>query len=52
MQIWVAGVDKELTSDGIITPGLGDSASAFASAFGKRSNNFVSQGDRLFNTVR
>ena len=28
MQIWVAGVDKELTSDGIITPGLGDSASA------------------------
>lgn len=28
MQIWVAGVDNDLTSDGIITPGLGDSASA------------------------
>jgi uracil phosphoribosyltransferase len=25
LEIWVAGVDKELTSDGIITPGLGDS---------------------------
>ncbi|KAF8974345.1 armadillo/beta-catenin/plakoglobin [Flammula alnicola] len=25
LEIWVAGVDKELTSEGIISPGLGDS---------------------------
>jgi len=24
IQIWVAGVDKELTAEGIINPGLGD----------------------------
>lgn len=29
MQIWVAGVDEILTPEGIISPGLGDTASIY-----------------------
>ena len=52
-KIWAAAVDPDLTPNGLISPGLGDTVSTRAH---ESANNVLRglyiQGDRLYNTLK
>lgn len=51
-QVWAAAVDPTLTSDGLISPGLGDTVCPVFVVNGGRRLTWLFQGDRLYNTLR
>ncbi|KAG8702133.1 hypothetical protein FRC08_003674 [Ceratobasidium sp. 394] len=51
LEIWFAAADPELTPEGLIKPGLGDTVSIHKCLFESLSNSDTLQGDRLYSTV-